>query len=423
VYSAVLRDVSDRKRAEQEQRFLAAASAVLASSLDYEATIEAVSNLPVPALAEWCTLELVEPDATFRRVTAPHANPERQWALDELHARFRSDLDSPWPTADVVRTGRAELVPTVTEDWLEARTVNEAHRELLRAAGIATLIIVPLVARHEMLGALTLARGPGVRSFDVAEEALARDLGLRAALALDSARLYRTARRATRARDEVLGVVSHDLRNPLSAIAMCVRALQESPPTSAAEREYLLDAISDSTEWMKRLIQDLLDVASIEAGRLSIERRPEEVAPIVQRTLAMFDRAAAERGVTLEARVEESLPAVFGDAGRVLQVLANLVGNALKFTDSGGRVDLTVRSRDGEVEFSVRDTGPGIPAEHLPHLFELYWHASVTTRSRGSGYGLAIARGIVDAHDGRIWVESTVGEGSTFSFSLPASAD
>jgi len=419
VYSAVLRDITERKRAEEDQRFLAASSTVLASSLEYEATLAAVPALAVPRLGDWCALDVVEPDGTIHRHVTPHPDPAKRALLERLRRDYPLDWDSPVLVVDVLRRGRAELVPDVTDDWLEAHTVDEGHHRLLREIGLSSLMVVPLVARDHVLGALMLASS-GPRRFDAADLALARDLALRAALAVDNARLYRTAQRATAARDVVLGVVSHDLRNPLSAIAMCAHALRESPPTEEGARHSLANAISDSTEWMQRLIQDLLDVAAIEAGRLSIERREEDVGEIARRVLTMFEHPAAERQVALRAGVDEGARAVYGDAGRILQVLANLVGNALKFTEPGGAVTVAAETRGSEVVFSVSDTGAGIPAEHLPHLFELYWHARRTARSRGSGYGLAIAKGIVEAHGGRIWVESTPGAGSTFSFTLPA---
>jgi signal transduction histidine kinase len=171
---------------------------------------------------------------------------------------------------------------------------------------------------------------------------------------------------------------------------------------------------------MQRLIQDLLDVAAIDAGRLSLERQAEDAAAIVQKLSSMFEHAAAERQIAFRTEVAPDLPAVHGDAGRILQVLANVVGNAVKFTEPGGSVSVAVGSRGADVLFSVTDTGPGIPPEHLPHLFDLYWHARRTARHRGSGYGLAIAKGIVEAHGGRIWAESVPGSGSTFSFTIPA---
>lgn len=420
VYSAVLRDVTDRKRIEQDQRFLAEASTVLASSLDYEATIEAVPRLAVPQLGDWCALALAEPDDTIRRVVAPHADPALQDAFAGMMQRYPLDWDSPWLAVDVMRTGRPAVVTRVTDEWLDGRTVDAEHARLLRVAGLACVMSVPLVARSEVLGAITIARGQGRRPFDDADVALATNLAMRATLHIDSARLYLTAQRATRARDVVLGIVSHDLRNPLSAIAMCARALRESPPEAAADRESLAGTIHDSAEWMQRLIQDLLDVAAIEAGQLSIEQHAEPVDAIMERVRAMFARAADERNIALREEIGRELPDVAGDGERIIQVLANLVGNALKFTEAGGAVTLRAEGDDGFVRFAVADTGAGIPPEDLPHLFDLYWHARRNARSRGSGYGLAIAQGIVVAHAGRIWAESEVGKGSTFFFTIPA---
>ena len=265
---------------------------------------------------------------------------------------------------------------------------------------------------------LTLARGDTRRPFDTADVTLASEFSSRAALAIDNAQLYGSAHRATRARDEVLGVVSHDLRNPLSAIAMCASALRAGA-VDAETSMSLAGTIAESAEWMQRLIRDLLDVASLESGRLTLERRGESVDELLERMLELFGPTAAERGITLHV-VRAPEARVFGDFERLLQVLANLVGNALKFTDGGGAVTVSATDRNNDVLFQVVDTGAGIPAEHFAHLFELYWHTQHEGRTRGSGYGLSIARGIVVAHGGQIWLESRVGEGSTFSFTVPS---
>ncbi|HEX3157198.1 MAG TPA: ATP-binding protein [Gemmatimonadaceae bacterium] len=420
VYSAVLRDITERKRVEQEQRFLATASSVLASSLDVAATMAVVPDLAVPMLADWCALAVLEADETIHRVAAPHADPALAGSLEELFRRYPLDWDSPWVAVDVLRTGRAELVAHVSDDWLEARVVDAEHHRLLRRVGSSSLLSVPLVARERVIGALTMGRMSARRPFDDGDLAVARDLGLRAALALDSARLYRAAQRATRERDVVLGVVSHDLRNPLSAIAMCASVLRESPPEAAADRRTLADTIHESAEWMQRLMRDLLDVAALEAGALSLERRDEDVGAIMQRLRSMFEHPAAEGRLTFAVDVVPGVDAILADGERVLQVLANLVGNAVKFTEPGGTVAARAEPCGREVRFSVADTGPGIPVESVPRVFELYWHARHSGRRRGSGYGLAIARGLVEAHGGRIWVESTPGVGSTFYFTVPA---
>jgi PAS domain S-box-containing protein len=250
-----------------------------------------------------------------------------------------------------------------------------------------------------------------------------RDVTEQRQLQLKQQQLYESAQRANHARDEVLGVVSHDLRNPLSVISMCTRVLLENPPESDAERRELLATIDESAQWMERMIRDLLDVSNIEAGVLSVERRKEAVAPIVERAVQMFAAPAAERSVSLYEDVPPDVPPVNVDGGRIRQVLANLIDNALKFTPAGGTVTVSAAPRDGKVVISVSDTGPGIPALDLPHVFERYWHARRTARTRGSGLGLAIVKGIVDAHGGSVAVVSELGHGSTFSFSLPAARD
>jgi signal transduction histidine kinase len=283
------------------------------------------------------------------------------------------------------------------------------------------MLTLPLVARDRLLGALTLLATDPERRYGPEQQALAESMVKLAALAVDNAWLFQSARRVADARDEILGVVSHDLRNPLSAIGMCARVLLDSPPEDAAARRELLAAILESTGLMHRLIQDLLDVSMIESGHLTVNRQPESLERIIERVLAMLDQPALERDIAVSVNLEPSLPRVDVDGARIVQVLANLVANAVKFTESGGRVSVGAR-REGEfVVVEVTDTGVGIPADHLPHIFDRYWHARRTARTAGTGLGLAIARGIVDAHGGQLWVESEVGKGSTFSFTVPVS--
>jgi signal transduction histidine kinase len=169
---------------------------------------------------------------------------------------------------------------------------------------------------------------------------------------------------------------------------------------------------------MNRLIGDLLDVSRIESGRLVVDPHPQSVEPLLAEAAEMLTPLAATRGLTFRAPVEAELPRVLADTSRVLQVISNLGGNAIKFTPPGGMVLLTAEHAGSEVRFAVTDTGPGIPEEQLPHIFSRFWQAHGTDR-RGIGLGLSIAQGIVEAHGGRIWVTSRLGEGTRFFFTIP----
>lgn len=235
----------------------------------------------------------------------------------------------------------------------------------------------------------------------------------------EQGRLLDAARRAARMRDEVLGVVSHDLRNPLSVVRMCVSSLLDDPPPPIDTGRELVREISHSVDWMERLIQDLLDVASIEAGRLRLDRKVLDATALFDEAIALARSLANRSGPEIEARSAVKLPDVLADPDRVLQVFANLVGNAVKFTPLAGRITLSAVAEDHYVLFSVSDTGPGIGEDEVERLFDRYWQAQQLGRRGGAGLGLAISHGIVDAHGGEIRVQSQPGSGSIFTFTLP----
>jgi signal transduction histidine kinase len=269
---------------------------------------------------------------------------------------------------------------------------------------------------------LTLVTSGSGRRFDVADLSLAADLARRAAVVVEHARLFHEAQQATRARDDVLAVVAHDLRNPLNTVSMAVSLMLETTPLDRVQERRQAEIVRRAADRMNRMIQDLLDVKRMESGRLTIDARHEQPASLINDTIDMLRPLAAGSTIRLDTNIEEKLPSVVADASRVQQVLSNLVGNAVKFTPRDGRITVCAERADGEVRFSVIDTGAGIPAEQLPHIFGRFWQAKSSDR-RGIGLGLAIAKGIVEAHNGRIWVESDVGLGSTFYFTLPAATE
>jgi signal transduction histidine kinase len=242
------------------------------------------------------------------------------------------------------------------------------------------------------------------------------------ALAVENARLYTQAQQAVRVREQILAIVSHDLRNPVGTILMATTLLAQ-PDEPGEVREELwrsVGRIRRAAETMQRLIDDLLDFASIEAGSLAIKRQAHDPGLLVQETLVSFSGVATKRRLQLTAKVDPQLPKLDGDRERILQVLSNLVGNATKVIAEGGHVTLRVEARGRDLLFAVSDDGPGIGEENVKYLFERYWRGDATYK--GTGLGLAIAKGIVNAHGGQIWVESELGHGATFLFTIPAAA-
>jgi len=418
IYTVVLRDITQRTLRERNERFLSEAGGLLGTSLDVGRTLQALANVPVPYLAEACIVDVVGPDGAWQRQVSHSDAPELNAALESV-GHHTLTWDSPWRVIDAMRSRRIEVIAHITDDWLEGHTETAEEFARVKALRARSALFLPLVARDHVLGALSLIRVTNA-PFTPEQVALAQALGARAAYAMDNARLYTMAQRATRAREEVLSVVSHDLGNPLAAIRLCAAALLEAPPTDVKEQRHLIQAIGNSADWMSRLIQDLLDVSTIEVGKLSVERRTEQVAPIVRSALAMVSPQAQQRGVAISSVIDSNVPAVHGDAARLIQVLTNLLGNSLKYTERGGSVTVSASAKDDDVLITVRDTGSGIPADQLPRVFERYYTRKRGASKSGSGLGLSIARGIVEAHGGRIWVDSTVGEGTTFFVSLPA---
>jgi signal transduction histidine kinase len=277
----------------------------------------------------------------------------------------------------------------------------------------------PADCRGHTLGSLWLASTYSDRPFDDTEFTLARDLGRLAALHIDNARLYDQAKRAIALRDEVLGVVAHDLRNPVGTVRMATDLLLDPKMRgSDAALERHLGIIRRQADRMERLIRDLLDVTRIEAGRLSVAAEPTPTGELIRDAVDALSPLVIEAGLHLAVQAGDDLPRVQADRERVAQVFSNLVGNAIKFTPAGGTLTLRAEPRESAVRFAVADTGPGIAADQVRHIFDRFWQAGHAD-GRGAGLGLAIVKGIVEAHGGEIEVESEPGHGTSFFFTLP----
>jgi PAS domain S-box-containing protein len=402
-----LSDISELKHSQDLLRFLADASETLASSLDPSATLRRLARLTVPVLADVCCVHSATEvgDLELLEVSSANVN-SRQSSPDVPLGVLGLGTDS--LQARVFRSGEPLLVSDLA---------SLPNQDLQKAAGTSSLMCIPLVTRGRTFGVLTLAMADSGRRYTQTDFALALDIARRATTAIDNAELYEAARRALRMREDILAIVSHDLRSPLNNIMLGAGAMAGSSSDHDRSRHH--DIIARAVQTMDRMIGDLLDFSSIEAGHLFVEQGEHEVQDLLDEALEVLSPLASARGLRLEVEGSSESRRVLCDQERVLQVLTNIVGNAIKFTPPGGLITLGVELGAGSsVCFYVRDTGPGIPEKLSRHIFDRYWQAKETAK-KGRGLGLYIARGIVEAMGGRIWVDSVLGKGATFFFTLP----
>jgi PAS domain S-box-containing protein len=426
-----LREESERRaQAEAAQgraAFLNEASSALSSALDYVTVVERVAQLAVKQFCDGCTVDIVEEGNLIRRIATAHSNPAKHQLMLELARRYPTNLREPYGAGAALRSGKTEWRAQVSDSHLYALASDEEHLNLLRQLGLKCYIATPIRARGRSLGVIAIHWTETERSCDRGDLRLLEDLAHHVGMAIDNARLYRdaqkalfTAKKAIGAREEVLAIVSHDLKNPLNSIKLSAEILARGIPAGNPARK-VVETMRPAIDRMNRMIGDLLDIASIDAGKLSMQRQPCAAPQLVNQVIEMFEAVASDKGNRLERDLEPNLPLVDVDPARIAQVLGNLVSNAIKFTPAGGVIRIRASRRGDEVCFEVRDAGPGIPEEQFEHLFDRYWQARETARL-GTGLGLAIAKGIVEGHDGQIWVESKVGQGSTFYFTVRAVA-
>jgi signal transduction histidine kinase len=401
-----IHDLTAQRAAQRTLAILAEAGRVLGASLDIEETLQRLTSLLVPRLADLCTVDIVE-DHVVRRVAVSHRDPAR---VEDVRQIRRREALAKKGVDRVLTTGDCELVPVVTDDFLREAAHDEEHLARARALGLRSLVTVPLVAHGRTIGALTLGSTGGVPSYSEADRDLALALAERAALALDNAREHAAAIEALRLRDEVLSVVSHDLRNPLNAISLSAQLIARRSPSDE------VDAIQHAVARATHLIHDLLLAAKMDFATIPLERKDERARSLLDEVISLHSVSASLKALELTAAVDEDAVA-WVDRHRVVQMLDNLVGNAIKFTASG-RVELRARIEKDDLLLEVSDTGIGIPPSDLPHVFDRFWQ-SARARRAGAGLGLAIARGIARAHGGDISVSSELGSGTRFVATLP----
>lgn len=398
--------------AGRRAHFISGVAAAISASLELDVILRGTAPLLVPTIADFCVIDLMHEDGSFHRVAHGVAD-------ERLDATVRTAYEYPpgpknprHPALAAVATQQTVVVASLD---LASHSPDQQYETVVASLAFRSMMVTPLIARGRVLGAVTYVMGSSDRVFDHDIRLLAEEVAQRLALGIDNAQLYEAAQRAVRARDELIAVVSHDLRNPLNVVALALQMIESDPKTL----EKSLPRAKRGVDRMQRLIADLLDVARIETGTLAVELKPIELAAVLDDAYEQHRPLAADRSITLVRDYDGPTGVAIADRHRLGQAIANLIGNALKFTPKGGTIRLGAEACGERLAVVVSDTGPGIAPGHLTHIFDRFWQPE---RSRdGVGLGLAIVKGIVDAHGGSVTVASTLGQGATFRIELNAS--
>lgn len=437
--ATIARDITERVRMEREHRrllaqeraartaaewaqerlsFLAAASAVLGTSLDFEATLTNLAWLAVPRVADFCTVLVTDEDGELRRLVAAHVDSRKIALAEDLERRYPPGKDS--GTSRILATGEPDMIEVITDEMLARGARDAEHLELMRRLQIGSYISAPLVARGRVLGVISLVMAESGRHYTKDDLSLVMDLARRAGTAVDNARLYGQTQEALQLREEFLSIASHELRTPLTALQLQVqllRRLLKDDQRQANDSRRLIDGVERQVKRLSRLTIDLLDVSRISSGRFSLDTSRFDLGDLVKEVVGRFEDELRAAGSSIALDINGNLLGSW-DRHRLDQVIANLLSNALKY-GGGAPIHIALRADDGLVRLSVSDLGPGIAEENLERIFDRFERVETAERTAGLGLGLFIARQIVEAHGGTIRAVSIPGQGSTFSVELP----
>jgi signal transduction histidine kinase/ActR/RegA family two-component response regulator len=413
------------RRRDEELAFLAEAGKLLSSSLERMPILTRLTRLVVPRFADWSTVYVAGVEDTL----VAHVDPAKLPALRELHRRLSAGSAGSGVYMRAISTREPELVPESRDELLESFAPNVEEQALLREVGAASWMVIPLRGKDEAAGVMVLGYGDPKKHYSRSDLAVMQDLAERAAAALENARVYELSQEArlrvetaTRAKDEFVAMVSHELRTPLNAILGWLR-LYRSGTLPVEKRDHAFGVVERNANTLNGLVADLLDVSRIITGNIRLNISQVDLANVVELALEGVRPALEAKRIDVRLNLGAGNALMRGDGERLQQVAWNLLSNAIKFTPSDGRIDVSLRQVDSGLELEVRDTGSGIAAEFLPHVFESFrqWESGSTRRHGGLGIGLSIALHIVELHGGSISAASEgLGKGATFIVRLPA---
>jgi PAS domain S-box-containing protein len=416
-------DIHEQKRAEETSRYLAEASANLASVVDFESTLQKVATLAVPYFADWSAVDVANGDGTLRRLAVAHQNDEKIALVQRLMQEYPPDPESPTGAVAVLRTGKPLIIDEISDGMLAQAAKDERHLNLIRSLGLKSYICVPLIASGHTLGVLTFATAESGRTYTETDLALAMDLAQRAGVAVENTQLYQALREADRRKDEFLATLAHELRNPLAPIRNSLQILK-LPRIDAAMVERSREMMERQVHHLVRLVDDLLDVSRVMRGKIELRKEHIELATIVGRAVETVQPLVDAQGHNLSVQLPNESLLLDADPVRLTQAVGNLVTNAAKYMEPNGRIWLTAEREGDKAVLRVRDNGIGLASDMLPCIFELFVqvdHAS-TKAQGGLGIGLTLVKNLVQMHSGSVEARSAgLGQGSEFVVRLPLS--
>ncbi len=424
--SKIIHDISDIKRNEENLKFLARASKILSSSLDYQKTLNNLTQLAVPHIADWCSVDMLNSSSQVELVALAHKDPKKVAWAKELRQRQPIDMNAPLGVPNVLRTGKSEIYPIITDAMLVAAAKNQKELQLARQIGFTSVIIVPILSQRKPIGAISFITTESRKRYVEADLTVAEEIASRASLAIENSRLYRSAQKELNERkklekqkDEFIGVASHELKTPVTSIKSYTQMLHyKFKKEGQLEAANLLAKLDTQIDKLTDLIGDLLDVTKIEAGKMAFNTTNFDFDDLVEEIVEEMQIITAKHKLIINGSSNQTIN---GDRERIGQVLINLISNAIKYSPNADKIVIS-NSREGKnVKLCVQDFGLGIPEEKKNQVFNRFFRISGPNQETfpGLGLGLYISSEIIKRSKGKIWVESREGEGSVFCFSLP----
>lgn len=420
-FAGICMDITARKKGEQDLLFLAKASEELAALVDYRATLNKVAQLCVPHFADWCAVDMLDEHGTLQRVAVAHVNPEQVERAYELFTKYPPDPTEDTGTWGVIRSSKAELVPEITEQMLEASINDQDYLAAIKALGLKSYMGIPLCRRGKAFGVISFICAESKRCYSEKDLELASELGRRAAIAIENASLYKALQEADEAKDRFIATLAHELRTPLAAIAT-VPELVRNTDGDIDTTMRSMDVVERQAERLSRQVEDLLDISRIAAGKVDLRMEKVNVSDILSHAIETSRVHIEAANHTLNVHLPEGPTAIFADPFRLEQLFVNILNNAAKFTSAGGQIQVTMETNAHGYITRIKDNGIGISDEMLKNVFNMYMQEKSSSQeaARGLGIGLALVRKLVELHGGHVEARSAgIGQGAEFIVYLP----